>query len=1144
MLTKFKRLTALGMAGVLTASPLLMQPLSVFAADTSVQTDAEQNNVSLNVTNNQNVDVVLTKGNTTMNLTNFKADLLSALSKQGINTSKVNISAIETAQTDMQNSFSWNRDVSSSIGSISTSSNSVSMAGNSSLAGKNCLYAFPTQNGNNYDFTLGYRISFGDSFNAAGMLLKVEKDGNYLTGYMLSFNNRGTFSNVSGSTGAIWKFKWQIGTNTSNMVCTTGTTPGVNQCVLVRTLPINTSGNLHVVVNKNEIKVSGGGLSEVKITTDSAYSGTGFGFFSDHYSHGCDNIGSFSLTTLGLEISSTKQYSDVLKAPEWRKDAKHIVVNASDEVENDFKQSATMASVLSKTINDNVHYIAWGNPTNKDINNNFIVQNHGNGVSFYSSSTSRYTDYVNETAAYIKNMLNSESSSDYVISDVPTSIHVSPSSLLNNTATAVYPAGRWSIKHNPDYFSNSNGESSCSGYYMENLKTDFSKTGKYDIYFADKLIKTIYSHRRPVANFKIAKSGNSVSLVSTSYDMDKQDDIGLGKGIAKEEWSYKEVNDSSWTSGKLTNAATGKTYIIQLRVQDKQGAWSLPVTKYISGDTATVLQPEANFDFAQDTISLYQPLVITDNSYDPNGLTLSTYRWTVKKDGKNLVTNATSPITNFRNYGAGNYEYNLVVVNSSGKVSEMYTKQIKVTDDASGPKIETNITESGWSEKVDISLQFSDTESGFKGYQYAWSESSNTPTKGWSAMNSSASTTISNDEDGIWYLHVKAYDNKGNETYKILGQYRIDKTAPVVSHTLSTNNNTNKPVVISLQNQDVSGIKEIIAPDGKKHTQNLDSFSYEVVNNGEYTFIVKDVLGHNTIHVVTVSNIDKTKPVVSGLTTHNKKDQIEVSWNANDVTASSVYSGIAGYIYSVDDNALGNPLTSLQKQKSMRVLNAVSLVPSDTKNYLNDIMTVENSVILDSSSAGKYFHVVAIDGAGNASAIRTAKIGKYAVNKLINSTSSDFVKNTVGEDETQGQQYTEFEGPTIEDTTYETSSDVEVYATRTSTFSVKLPKIIVLDGQSGEGKYRARVKGDIAGSQEISITSDDEFSMSEQNATMDKKRDIVASNKQSRSTWDQTAIKNDYSDENAMIGTVTANLTAGSWMGTFDFKIGLTYNPD
>ena len=68
--------------------------------------------------------------------------------------------------------------------------------------------------------------------------------------------------------------------------------------------------------------------------------------------------------------------------------------------------------------------------------------------------------------------------------------------------------------------------------------------------------------------------------------------------------------------------------------------------------------------------------------------------------------------------------------------------------------------------------------------------------------------------------------------------------------------------------------------------------------------------------------------------------------------------------------------------------------------------------------------------------------------------------------------------------------------------------------------------------------------MSEQNATMDKKRDIVASNKQSRSTWDQTAIKNDYSDENAMIGTVTANLTAGSWMGTFDFKIGLTYNPD
>ena len=36
-----------------------------------------------------------------------------------------------------------------------------------------------------------YDIDYGDNYNAAGMLLRVQQNGNTLTGYMLSFNNPG-----------------------------------------------------------------------------------------------------------------------------------------------------------------------------------------------------------------------------------------------------------------------------------------------------------------------------------------------------------------------------------------------------------------------------------------------------------------------------------------------------------------------------------------------------------------------------------------------------------------------------------------------------------------------------------------------------------------------------------------------------------------------------------------------------------------------------------------------------------------------------------------------------------------------------------------------------------------------------------------
>ena len=282
-----------------------------------------------------NIDVVLAKGKTTTNVNSFKSDLLTSLGELGIDTTKVNISSVSTENVNMQSAFSWNKDLSSSIGSITIENNgqNVKMIGNRKNPGKNAIYIVPSDN-QEQKFTFDYNIDYGDSFKAAGMLLKVNKVGDVLTGYMLSFNKVSeTYYTVSGSNlGAIWKFSWKIGTNSTSLSCLAQrSTVATNSCVLVKGLNIQQSGQLTVSVDSGYIKISGGGLTTTEtILTESSYDGIGFGFFSDHYSHNCDSIGSFALTNINLQKTTVKKLSEVLREPDWRSDAIKVVVNISD----------------------------------------------------------------------------------------------------------------------------------------------------------------------------------------------------------------------------------------------------------------------------------------------------------------------------------------------------------------------------------------------------------------------------------------------------------------------------------------------------------------------------------------------------------------------------------------------------------------------------------------------------------------------------------------------------------------------------------------------------------------------------------------------------------------------------------------------
>lgn len=143
----------------------------------------------------------------------------------------------------------------------------------------------------------------------------------------------------------------------------------------------------------------------------------------------------------------------------------------------------------------------------------------------------------------------------------------------------------------------------------------------------------------------------------------------------------------------------------------------------------------------------------------------------------------------------------------------------------------------------------------------------------------------------------------------------------------------------------------------------------------------------------------------------------------------------------------------------------------------------------------------------------------------------------VGQDETQNKEsvYDYVDNGNLGD-----EHDVEVYVSKASTYTVMIPKTIILDGQNGIGEYAVAVKGDIEGMKQITIApyKDAETPLDANNKLVLKqtgKTDITALVIQDDQTvvYDDLLI-NEYAEAATLTGTITAEgLSAGSWYGSF-----------
>lgn len=681
-----------------------------------IEVDNMPPNVDFTVTPSNKVDIVFTVGQVDKSKTlelstkinNYVKTFLEANNADFIDT---RIETIETNAQNLSSSFSWNTDMSSSIGNIAFQNNGskIQMYGNRRNAGHNKIYTSNNTNPDIYkqEMSFSYNLDFGDNFQGAGVLLNTHVENNKLYGYALMI---GSFYVGTDGMGYLYRIN---GMPTGSTYDQWSLVHSGSYATLLNTVNLGTSGNFNIQTTKTNVTITKNGSQLANFSLPVHY-GWGFGFFSDHFSHNCSNIGQFALDNLKLDTTMGKSLDEVLKQPTWRENSTKFIVNLSDVELSELNPSSPKYSVvLSRLMNDGLYFAELGTNTNITQANNFITDNDGKGTFIYNNNPNM-DKALQDLATYILNTIRSQAKplTHYVLLGEEVAYQTFYDDYEDDPRMNFE---NWRYVHDYDYFQNDLGIVAYDSLWLTAPKITFDKVGKFTTEYKtkdnpvatddrfDEYRKTsnmmngpleIYVHRKPIAQFTMAMTAidstkYNLSLTDTSYDLDHTDRVD--KGLVAREWSYKEVGEDTWHSGKLTTGYNAKDYLVRLRVRDMDGENNLGVWSddKIVLITKKAMPPIAQFTLSQTVLPLDKTLGITDTSYDPNGDPIVQWQWKLYKDttllGTYDVANAQSSInTQIKSSGIGNYRLTLQVRDNTGvwgdinSTSDIYTQTFRV----------------------------------------------------------------------------------------------------------------------------------------------------------------------------------------------------------------------------------------------------------------------------------------------------------------------------------------------------------------------------------------------------------------------------------------------------------------------------------
>lgn len=850
--------------------------------------------VTLSLIPSPDIDIALAKAKTGVNLSTFDVDLREALKQKGIDVDRVNISEIETnyITTDDANASviftTWQKYPTISGANFEAE---WALMGNEIHTRANVHWTgFWDQNATDMDdYNITFDFTNGD-FDPLGFTFRMNKKGsNEYSFYAIEMDNTHqtlTLAKINSWVpsasdpmhgGPVYHTKISASDGNYNDYTSSSHSNVLSHCTGDRLTYVSypfKSGiwyNTRIEVSGNNFKI----YINNQLMID--YTDNNNPFMQGSYGPYTDSNPNGHFRNVTIETGNIKRLEEVVREYDWREDSIKAIVHVDDYENEQLNNPNSLGELLTRVINDEIHFVQWGKDVNKEQAEHFVAANNNNGTYMDNSN---YWDCIEKTAQYIKDLIDAKESSQYVILNETMNVTSQPSDIMSNTETEEYPNGRWKIIHDCEYYENNLGIFQKSGKYIPDMLTSFNKTGRYEVFFEDRNVNPtyIYVHRKPIAEIEVERDGNSINLISLGYDLDNYSN---NRGIKEEEWSWRQVGETVWHEGKLTDITDGNDFLVQLRVKDFQDVWSAPVSKYI---TKSNVLPIASYKVKNRNTSIYETFEVVDGSYDPYGGTIVNHVWELYNESGSLIYTGNIPPSSFKNYGIGKYTMYLTVTNDRGMVSERFARSFFIIPDDEAPESMITPTSCDWTTSITVSVSFTDRlGSGFKHYEYAITESEEEPTD-WSTISSKQTDTITINQEGILYLHIRATDNAGNVSEdRVEGPYKIDRSGPTPTLSYHPTEWVNDKVYIHWEFvDDKCGYKQVRLPDGTVTTES--SGDYLVTNNDTYTFVAYDNLDNSSTVSQTITNIDKTPP--EGTLTQDPTEwttgNVTIHWSMTD----------------------------------------------------------------------------------------------------------------------------------------------------------------------------------------------------------------------------------------------------------------------
>lgn len=345
----------------------------------------------------------------------------------------------------------------------------------------------------------------------------------------------------------------------------------------------------------------------------------------------CASIGQIKVKEL-----TSRVVQDAVKNHKWEDGAVRYVIHASEAETEEYQSDEFTASLIQYLLENQIHFIGMGQAnvmafTRLDAAVDGTMAQSGDEVSDYMNQSLKEID--REAGGYLTTKDSLVCEAEYRDAE--------KDPLYRQEWTYDYREGVLSEKEQGEEEQIVTEEpitrfDRCGAYHI-GLRVQDNPVGENEALsdyrlWSEKIAwdKTLYVHHIPEAAVTAKKEMEEncchITLSGSGSDEDHRDEEE--KGIIKEYYSYKELDDTRWTEGKIPDTVEcGKYYLVKYEVEDKEHAKSAPAVACIDTSARRVMDaskdteaPKAVLHVSSKTALINDVVQITAYATDNYGV--------------------------------------------------------------------------------------------------------------------------------------------------------------------------------------------------------------------------------------------------------------------------------------------------------------------------------------------------------------------------------------------------------------------------------------------------------------------------------------------------------------------------------------------